>query len=462
MPEITFEGDFTDEQIAVMSEALRNSLSMEPVGGAKVTAQTTIATPKLTAKQRKLLERLQTANDCDNPPDWSEYLAKAGEIKTTPKGTYRKNDNNRWERMNATASLAQIGDFQFPDRMGQYGRGVYMPISEFPGDGIKMRALLNVSAGSWITEDEFQTIAADHATDTDFLLDARSVGAIAVEEDGRITQLVIRHRGDIEILGIIPNSGKPPAGQIQYRIVAVDRQPDRVEVDIELADDSKILEKSAQSKPHVTLHSNSYLHGTKLVRTSAPKLDRGLVKAAIERCKLDGVDFTDIQVHCLSGVPDFLGRMTGGFCLPSDGVVNLCPHDPQAAIAYLSSQLCDRLRVAVSHGIVSGVDAIGVLEKALKLNPEWWLEMLIKRLVGAIILERRYGIIANGTLPIEVRDNLMMRGLQHWGVDRRRVLEAIAEDYRVLHDPAGLPNLICLEWDMLLLNAAARGVANAS
>jgi hypothetical protein len=457
MPEITFEGDFTDEQIAQATEALRKSLSMEGGGGAEVTAQTAIAQPKLSAKQRKLLEEWRLANDCDNPPDWSEYLGKAGEIKTTSKGTYRKNKNDRWERMNTEATPTQIGDFRFPDRMGEYGRGVYMPVAELPGDGIKMRALLNVSAGSWITNDEFQSIAADHASDTDAILDSHSVGAIAVEQDGRVTELVVRHRGDIEILGIIPSSGKPPIGQIQYRIVAVNRQPDRTEVDIELADDSKILEKSAQSKPHVTLQSNSHLHGTKLVRTSAPKLDRGLVKHAIERCKLDGVDFTDIQVHCIAGVPDFLSKMTGGFCLPSDGVINLCPHDPQAAIAYLSNQLCDRMRVAVGAGIISGIDAIGILEKALKLNPEWWLEMLIKRLVGAIVLERRFGIIANGTLPIGVRDNLMMRGLQHWGLDRRRVLEAIAEDYRVLYDPAGLPNLITLEWDILLPNIGRAG-----
>lgn len=457
MAEIIFEGDFTDAQITQATEALRKSLSIESGGGAEVTVQQTIGGTALTAKQRKLIEQWKAGNDCENPPDWTEYLNKAGEIKTTSKGTYRKNENDRWERMNTQATATEVGEFQFPSRMGIYGRAVYMPVAEMPGDGIKMRALLNVSAGSWITDDEFQSIATDHAADTDFLLDARSVGAIAVEQDGRVTELVVRHQGDIEILGIIPNSGKPPVGQVQYRIVAVDRQPDRTLIDIELADDSNILEKSASSKPHVTLQSDSYLGGTKLVRTSAPKLDRGLVNRAIARCKLDGVDFTDIQVHCIAGVPDFLGKMTSGFCLPSDGVINLCPHDPQAAIAYLSSQLCDRMRVAVSAGIISGVDAIDILEKALKLNPEWWLEMLIKRLVGAIVMERRFGIIANGTMPIGVRDNLMMRGLQHWGLDRRRVLEAIAEDYRVMHDPAGLPNLITLEWDMLLPNIARRG-----
>jgi hypothetical protein len=460
MAEITFEGDFTDEQIAQATEALRKSLSMEGGGGAESTLQTTIGGgPEkfLTPKQRKLLKQWEMGNDCENPPDWSEYLGKAGEIKTTSKGTYRKNQNDRWERMNTQATPTQVGDFQFPDRMGLYGRAVYMPVAELPGDGIKMRALLNVSAGSWITDDDFQSIAADHASDTDAILDSHGVGAIAVEADGRVTELVVRHKSDIQILGIIPGSGTPPLGQIQYRIVGVDRQPDRTLIDVELADDSKILEKSATSKPHVTLQSNSYLHGTKLVRTSAPKLDRALVKAAIGRCKLDGVDFTDIQVHCIAGVPDFLSKMTGGFCLPSDGVINLCPHDPQAAIAYLSNQLCDRMRVVVSAGIISGIDAIGILESALKLNPEWWLEMLIKRLVGAIVLERKLGIIANGTLPLPVRDNLMMRGLQHWGTGRRRVLEALAEDYRVAHDPAGLPNLITLEWDILLPNIARAG-----
>lgn len=455
MPEIILEGDWSPEQIDRVTTALRKSLSTDSGGGAEETVQTSIvpADQLLTPRQKKLLKQWQ-----ESPQDWDAYLNKGvGEIKVTPKGTYRMNANSRWERLPQSPIGGGVGDFEFPERSGQYGWGVYMPVAATAGPGLKLRAQLNISENSVITDDEFEEYASDLSTDTDYILDARSVKAIVVEQDELVTELIVRHTSDIQILGIIPNSGQPPTGEMSYRIVSVDRQPDRILVDIELTDNSKTLEKSAKSVTRSTLQSQSYLNGTKLVRTSAPKLDRGLVRAAIERCKLDGVELSNIQVHCLNGVPDFLPRMTAGFCLPSDGVINLCPHDPQAAISYLGGQLADRLKIAVSAGVMPGVDAIGILERALKLNPEWWLEMLIKRMAGAILLERKLGVIENGTLPIEIRDNLVARGMVHWGVDRRRVLEALAEDYRCAHDPAGLPNLVSLEWDILLPNFALRG-----
>ncbi len=458
MPEIILEGDWPPEKVDRITTALRKSLSM--ADGAEETLQTSIvpADQLLSPRQKKLLKQWQ-----ESPQDWDAYLNKGvGSIKVTPKGTYRMNANNRWERLPQGPIGGGVGDFEFPERSGQYGWGVYMPVAATAGPGLKLRAQLNISENSVITDEEFEEYAADLNTDTDYILDARSVKAIVVTEDELITELIVRHTSDIQILGIIPNSGQAPTGEMSYRIVSVDRQPDRILVDIELTDNSKTLEKSAKSVTRSTLQSQSYLNGTNLIRTSAPKLDRGLVRAAIERCKLDGVALNTIQVHCLNGVPDFLSRMTAGFCLPSDGVVNLCPHDPQAAISYLGSQLADRLKTVVNAGAMPGTEAIDILERALKLTPEWWLEMLIKRMVGAIVLERKFNVIANGTLPIEIRDNLVSRGMVHWGVDRRRVLEALAEDYRCAHDPAGLPNLVSLEWDILLPNFAMRGRSYAA
>lgn len=468
MAEIILEGDWTPEQVDRVTQALRKSLSAESGGGAEVTVPTTIAGDWLSDRQRKLLKRWQSGDldkaedpdECGTPLDWDEYLGKGvGAIKVTPQGRYRMNANSRWERIGEGGPV-EIGDFKFPARDGEYGRGVYLPVLPAPGDNIKLRAIVRVSQQSTITNAEFDDLAQDLTSDTDWVLDARGVRAIVVEQDQRVTQLVFRHADDIEPLGIIPNSGATPPGNFEYRIVAVDRQPDKIQVDIEMVStetNSKILEKSAKTIARSTWQSNSYLNGTKLIKTSAPKLDRALVRHAIERCKLDGVPMDGIQVHCLSGVPDILPRMTHGFVLPSDGVVNLCPHDPQGAISYLGSQLADRLKPAVMAGAIDGVQAIDVLEKALKLSPEWWLELLIKRFVGAILLERRYSVIDKGMMPVAYRQNLSARGMQHWGTDRRRVLEAMAEDFRCKYDPAGLPNLVTMEWDLLLPNVANAG-----
>jgi hypothetical protein len=86
--------------------------------------------------------------------------------------------------------------------------------------------------------------------------------------------------------------------------------------------------------------------------------------------------------------------------------------------------------------------ALEILARGARLNPQWYLEMCIKRMVGAILCDRTFPDLP----PAGYLDFLSGRGVEFWG-DRQSIYECMAEDYRCAHDPSGLPNMVAMEFD---------------
>jgi hypothetical protein len=480
--QLTFEGDWNPEDAEAIALHLKKSLGMEGSSGLDELTPETISGdfPNLLSKrQKKLIGMLRIAgkkaliqctdedgNDCEQPPDWDEYqLGKGltiGALKIGKGGQrYRLNQSKRWERVAAADSLpgyvdysqpsAGVGAFQFPVEDGEFGRGIYFPVLPLPGGGLTIRVRLDLTPDELIDQDTFYDYERDLSQDTGLVLDSKGVKAIAKTEGAQVTLLMVRDRSEIEPMGILAGSGGVPSGRVRFNLVNLDMREDGAIADLEMLGDepTAALSKSVQSMGNrSTLQSNSKLSGVRLVRTSAPALDRALVRRAVERCKTDGVEFEHIKVALVQGVPDFLPAMTHAFCLPSDRTVSLCPHDPQAAIAGFAGQLATRLQAAVRVGAIPGDVALEVLAKAAKLTPEWWLEMLIKRYVGAVLVADSRMLDGEPSTDWLGYINLLGgRGLAWWG-NRRAIAECMAEDYRCAHDPDGLPNLITLEWDL--------------
>jgi hypothetical protein len=149
----------------------------------------------------------------------------------------------------------------------------------------------------------------------------------------------------------------------------------------------------------------------------------------------------------LAGVPDFLPAGISSFVLPSDRVINLCPHDPQAAIARFVMQLGDRMKVAVAAWAILPDVALSMVVKAAALNPQSWLEFVITRHVGAVLCRD----VSDWENPPEEWKPyfkvLAQRGAQYW-LNRQTLALCMAEDYRVAMQPGGIPNLQTLEWDI--------------
>lgn len=479
--EIEFIGDWAESDAAAIARSLQKSLGMGDGIAEELNPPAVSDFPSLlSARQKKLLEMLRQAGgralelcaegeECDSDrPDWSDYaqpMAKgltAGQIRITPKGRFRLNQKRRWEKIDdgdGPEITAPIGTFEFPLTDGEYGRGVYLPVLPTATGGVRLRVRLALAPEQLISDEQFFDYENDLSQDTELILDSHQVRAIARStNDGTVDLLMVREPDDIRPLGIVAGSGAIPSGTPRFNLVSLQEGDGYLTADIEMVDNGNtdFLAKSASISRHSSLQSASLLHGTKLVRTSAPPLDRALVRHAIERCKSDGLSFDAVQVCLVQGVPDFLPKMTRAFCLPSDAKVCLCPHDPQGAIASQCSELAKRLQAAVSSNAIAPDMALDILARASQLDPQWWLEGVIKRYVGAVLCERQWDVLNGGQPPERYMALLVGRGVQHWG-NRRAIAECMAEDFRCAYDPAGLPNLVTMEWD-----AAVPGLARAS
>ncbi|MBD2019307.1 hypothetical protein H6F43_03805 [Leptolyngbya sp. FACHB-36] len=334
----------------------------------------------------------------------------------------------------------------FPLVDGAFGKGVYFPVA-LSDTAPQLRLRVDITPEQLINESDFESLDFNLTTDLDTVLDANGVQGVLQHAGDRPTALMIRNPDNLLVLGVLASHPGP------YQVISMQPEPDHLILD--LASVGNSLTKSVSVSRRATLCSQSHLNGSRLVRSSAPPLDRGLVRRAIERCRADGVNLEEIQVCLSPGKPDFLTGMVHAFCLPSDGVVHLCPHDPLSAIASLARQLSDRLRVAVRSGALSPDTALELLALCAQMTPEWWLEMLIKRYAGAILVDRKFGLMNGGNPPSVYMNLLAGRGVAIWG-NRRTIAECMAEDYRVAFTPAGLPNFQCLEID-----AAVPGIARS-
>jgi hypothetical protein len=401
----------------------------------------------------------------ENPPDWDAYqpLKKAFQprFKRQPDGgILHLNRNNRWQKWEGTLPeipQIELGEFQLPVTDGEFGRGVYLQISK-PQGYLQLRSRLALLPSTLLTEDAFYALEDDLAGNTDLLLDGQGIRAIAKTEGERITLLCIRNPDDLEILGILSGSGAVPSSAYNFQIVDLDQQPDALILTLEMVPDALPLEKAATKDRRSTFTSQSHLNGTKLLPVHRPPLSRSLVRSAIARCEADGIPFGSVQVCLVKGVPDFLKPDVYAFCLPSDARVCLAPHDPHEAIASLCKRLSMRLRVAVKAKAIDGDDALQILQTATGLSPDWWLEMLIKRYVGAVLAAKVQDVMQgeDTSLWAHYLRSLAGRGVMYWG-NRRAIAGCIAEDYRCAHDPAGLPNLVTLEWDQMVPALARTG-----
>lgn len=473
MPKIEFRGDWDPKDAEAIARSLSKSLSMGDIEDAG------LSFPELlSARQKKLIELLKQGTraalcegeECDSDPvDWDEYsLKKAelsiGQVRHTPKGSFRLNSNRRWERIQTQddalpvikpieASAVNWGAFRFPVEHGEFGDGVYFSVS-MPLGGLRLRLSLHMPPNQIISDEEFYELEDDLTLDTSLILDSKGIRAIARTVGENVITLCIRDPKDINILGIVGGSGSVPQGTPAFNLVSVSRSGDMFTVEVEMIEASA-LGKTASVSRRSTFHSNSFLSGSPLVRTAAPALDRAMIRRAIARCKADGVPIDQVEISLVPGHPDFLSGMIRSYCLPSDGRICLAPHSPERAIASLAKDWAERMKVAVSVG-VDAASALDVVAHAAAMSDEWWIEHLIKRYTGAILCDRAFGLLGGGNPPSEYMSLLVARGAGHWG-DRRSVALCMAEDYRIAHDPAGLPNAVCAEWDLLL-----PGLARAS
>lgn len=476
---LEFEGDWDPREATAIANQLKKSMGMSDSGLDELTPEQITLPKLLSPRQRKLIEMIRTAGkkaleecgegeECELPPDWEEYaLSKGalstGQVKVSPKGKFRLNQNRRWERIDDDQNSSSIqvgsngldvGSFELPPTTGDFGWGVYLPVLAEPSGGLRLRLRLDLSPDAMISDEEFYDLESDFTENVGLMLDSKGVKAIARTEDETVTLLMVRDSSDIKPLGIVAGSGTVPGGKLRFNLVNLETREDHLVADVEMVEDGESLQKSAATAKRSTLQSASYLNGTKLLATSAPELDRVLVRQAVEACKRD-MDFGSVRVQLAAGVPDFLSS-ANAFCLPSDQVVWLCPHDPQAAIATFTSELAVRLQSAVRAGAMPGDVALNVLAVAAKLTPQRWLELLIKRYAGASLVEAKFNILAGGEPPARYMNLLVGRGLAHWG-NRRAIVECMAEDFRCAHDFGGLPNLITLEWDLAVPALARLG-----
>ena len=474
MPELIFEGDWNREEAEAIASSLQKSFGIGDGEGMPEDLVPPVVGgdwKKLLSKaHQELLEQWQQAgrkglpcmepNECpttDEDRDWGQYALKKalfhGMLRRDDDGDILQlNENRRWEKVRDAsgnrvnnAPPLEPGAFQFPYSHGEYGHGVYLPIDEQPTGYLRLRARLDISPEQAIMGHEFYALEDDLTGNTGLMLDSRNVRAILTTEGDRLTQICIRHRRDIQPLGIVGRDGKVPTGKPEFRIVALKRQDNGIIVDIEMQEPGSMLAKTAWK-------SSTPLNGTPLRAVDTPG-DRPLLRKAIARCKRDGLSLDGIQIKIASGIPDFMGDNVHGFCLPSEGIVWMVPHDIPAAIARNARMLSRRLKSAVRAGAMPGDAALDLVANAAEMTPEWWLEHHIKFLSGCIRCERAFGVLAGGALPSDYLRLLLARGFQHWG-DRRLALICMGNDFRLMYDPAGLPNCATLEWDVAVPSIA--------
>ena len=459
--ELIFEGDWTSAQAQQIAGVLRKFGVGDGLGVPDELIPPSIAgsdvTTYLTRKQKDLLKMLQdgvstaiATEDDDQPIEWGTYgrspLEKAlsmGAVKIASGVRYRLNSSRRWEKIGEDSSgltdaPANINTWDFPMSDGPFGRGIYFPVLSAPMGGPRIRIDLGITPDELVSDERFYELEADLSQDTPYVLRVHGIKAVAESEGDRVTLLYVSDPGEITPLGVI-SDGRAVSGAVDYQLVDLVQQGDRLVADIEVVSvEFEALQKSAKISTRRTMHSDSALDGTPISITTAPQLDRSLVRQACDRCRLDGVPLDRVQVRLVPGAPNFLPKMTRAYCLPSDGAVCLCPHDPAAAVRSLVGELGDRLKAFQ----IDPDRALDVLVTAAKLSPDWWLEMLIKRYTGAVL--------AHGVrLPEQYYVMLGGRGYAYWGTPKL-LTECIAEDFRVALDPSGLPNLVTLEWDLLV------------
>lgn len=488
MPEIEFVGDWEESQAQAIASQLRKSLDADAVEPSIPQLEDN-PVGLLSKRQKRLIELLRQGgmaafqaassdlsksldsgavkHECkpDCAHDWSLYEPLEKAIKRDKEGrTYRLNENSRWERWDGghqwDGGNPDDAEFRFITESGEFGRGVYFDVAANPGGWLRLRLSVDAMPSEMVTDERFYELESDFTTDLALMLTHQGVKAVAKTEGDRVTRLMVRNSSDIDVLGAIAGSGRlPDGGQYRYQLVSVRPEDDRLIVDVEVApkQDSGTAEltKAAVGDRKRPFSRESGLAGTPVVAIHGAKLDRELVRAAVDRCKLDGVDFTGVQV-CLTGYrPDFVSETASAFCLPGDGVVMLLHHEPGAAISRFTRMLTHRLKSAAAVGAVGADEALELLHQASQLSPEWWLEMLIKRYVGAVHVARVECLMAvpSPVLWTPYLNLLAYRGLSYWG-SRRAIAECQAEDYRVAHDPAGLPNLTTLLWDVAVPSVA--------
>jgi len=401
MPELIFEGDWTQEEISAIAPLIK-SFGVSSVG----TVQ---------------------KNDLQAIAPLSKTVVGARKVNPKTGKQYQFTSKHRWQAIGGEAKTTVPSDlvnFRFPIAPGKFGEGVYLAAGE-QRDRLLIRVRIKIKDSELINPEQLEELDEDITADLSLVLDARQVKGV-ISADG----LMVRSPADIEILGILDGSGSVPSGVPKFVLVDLVRQGDFMMADVAFDEESAPLEKSI---------TDGAIAGTRLMPVDA-SLDRELVRAAIAQCKENGIPIDQVQVRILPGVPDFLPPDTHGFCLPVDGVVNLCPHDPDVAIANFLRQMGDRLQRGLTEGANIPEDAFLTLYTAVQMTAVDWLAMLITRYVGAILIARS---------PGRWGDYLKLlggRGVGFWH-DRGAIAECMAEDYRCAMMPSVL-NLITLEWDL--------------
>ncbi|MDA0866000.1 MAG: hypothetical protein O2890_06215 [Cyanobacteria bacterium] len=486
MPEVEFVGDWSQAEAEAIATSIQKSLGVGEGGGAEVTVQDLEDNPVpglLSKRQKRLIDlwreagghafesaiagndglakstTVDSGHECgpDCIHDWDEVyglgsLTKAvtGALRRDEKGrTYQFNANGRWQRFEPGRGRGDIDpELRFFPEDGEFGKGVYLQVGE-PSGWLRVRLRIDAVPAEMLTDEQFYELENDLTVSTGLLLTNKGVKAIAKTEGDRVSLLMVRNTGDIEVMGAIANSGQLPQGDHTYRLGRFSPQDDSIVADVEVAPrEVEGLSKAAIVESKRLFAAGSPLNGSPLVASDEPVLSRQWVRAAVDRCKLDGVNLDGIKIRLTTMRPDFLPE-TAAFCLPRDRTIVLVAHDPEREINRLTEMLTRRLQAAVRAEAIAGDEALDILHKGTCLTPEWWLEMLIKRYAGAIRCFE-VGCVMVESSPEVWRHYLGLlgaRGGEHWA-NRRAIAECMAEDYRVAHDPAGLPNLVTLPWDV--------------
>lgn len=497
MPELEFIGDWEPAEAqaiaAQFQQTLAKSLGVGDGGGAEATVQQLEDNPiqqLVSKRQKRLIEMLRQAGaktfegaglakaaiadlDTDDHtcgPDcthsWNDYtlgdrtlLKAVGSLKRDEKGrTYKMNANRRWERLGGGGGGGgALPAFMFSPEDGAFGRGVYFSVLQAPQGYMRLRVRAELSGPALISDEEFHTLENDFAHDINQVLDSQGVRGIVQTEGETVTLLCVRSPQDLQVLGAVADSGQLPSGSdYDYRLVKLTPADDHLVIDVEVAPaGGAIAPQGNELIKAAKVFGGSALSGTVLTPVSGPQLDRLLLRAAVERCKLDGVPVGDVAIALVEGVPDYLPPETYTYCLPPQGTIYIAHHDPAAALAQHLRMLTRELRAAARVGAIPNDIALEVLLAAQDVDGQWWLEHHIKRFTGAILAARVHDIATAEDVGPWGRyvGLLAARGLSHWG-DRRAIAECMAEDYRCAHDPAGFPNEVTMLWDLAVPQVA--------
>ncbi|MCD8487955.1 MAG: hypothetical protein LRZ84_14765 [Desertifilum sp.] len=425
MPRLELQGDWNPEEVARITEAVKRT-------GDDFSA---------------LVGSLQSAV---SPPVWDAYLGKSTQIDTDTGVISRLNSQNRWQPVQPAAPRPLIdiayGSIQFSTSPGEYGKAVYLPVSDREAEGFKFRCRVEISTSELITSDEFLELDRDLTSDIQQTLDSRQIKGIIKMSGDRVILLVIRNPELIVPIGAYSSPQAPKS--TDYSIANIEQYPTYLMLDIESDPDTDTLTKSIKKCPRLTFNSKSALSGTRLIKVE-PKLDRQLVRTAIKQVELSGVDLSDIQINLVEGAPDFIlnPEKLAGFTLPSDRIIHILPNDPDKTLRAYINKLSTRLRDSVYSDVLPGEYALEILTAVTNFSEVDWLVFTIQTLSGAI----RFGdILTESNLSRYARylELISARGSLYWG-DRITVLRCLAEDYRYSVNPV-IPNTVTVEWDRLI------------